>query len=108
MLKLGFLSITGCSFWNIFFPPRGGLGPKGCVGRTLMNLTITKLQFTICDGKYCMGDDWCNNHVIKKDYNFHFYQSFVTNILDKIFSSMIRARAETCQMLNFNFVYVQI
>jgi len=26
----------GCSFWNIFFPPRGGLGPKGCVGRTLM------------------------------------------------------------------------
>ena len=36
MLKLGFLSITGCSFWNIFFPPRGGLGPKGCVGRTLM------------------------------------------------------------------------
>ena len=41
MLKLGFLSITGCSFWNIFFPPRGGLGPKGCVGRTLMiNITI--------------------------------------------------------------------
>jgi len=36
MLKLGFLTITGCSFWNIFFPPRGGLGPKGCVGRTLM------------------------------------------------------------------------
>ena len=40
MLKLGFLTITGCSFWNIFFPPRGGLGPKGCVGRMLMILTL--------------------------------------------------------------------
>ena len=35
MLKLGFLTITGCFFWNIFFPPRvGGLGPKICVGHT--------------------------------------------------------------------------
>ena len=24
MLKLGFLTITGCSFWNIFFPSQGG------------------------------------------------------------------------------------
>ena len=23
MLKLGFLPIAGCSFWNIFFPSRG-------------------------------------------------------------------------------------
>ena len=36
MLKLSFLTITGCSFWNIFFPPMGGLGPKGCVGHTPM------------------------------------------------------------------------
>ena len=36
MLKLGFLTITGCSFWNIFFPTRGGLGPKGSVGLTPM------------------------------------------------------------------------
>ena len=46
MLKLGFLSITGCSFWNIFFPPRGGLGPKGCVGRTLM--------FIWCQVRFCL------------------------------------------------------
>ena len=40
MLKLGFLTITGCPFWNIFFPPRGGLGSKGCVGHTLMTLSL--------------------------------------------------------------------
>ena len=39
MLKFGFLTITGCSFCNIFFPPRGGLGPKGCVGCTPMELS---------------------------------------------------------------------
>ena len=44
MLKLGFITITGCSFWNIFIPPRGGLGPKGCVGHTLMMVTKQFLQ----------------------------------------------------------------
>ena len=28
MLKLGFLTITGCSFWNIFFLPGGALVQK--------------------------------------------------------------------------------
>ena len=41
MLKPGFLLIAGCFFWNIFFlSGRGGLGPKGCVGRTHMIETL--------------------------------------------------------------------
>ena len=28
MLKLGSITITGCSFWNVFFPPRGGIWSK--------------------------------------------------------------------------------
>ena len=50
-----------------------------------------------------MGDDWCKSHVIKNNRNFHFYQIFISYILIILFSSMTRARAETCQKCNCSF-----
>ena len=45
-----------------------------------------------------MGDNWCKSHVLKKDNpNFHFSKYLISKIILKSFSSMIRARAETCQ-----------
>ena len=64
----------------------------------IQNLIITRLPLTIWEGKYCMGDNWCKSHVLKKDNpNFHFSKYLISKIILKSFSSMIRARAETCQ-----------
>ena len=73
MLKLGFLTITDCSFWNIFFPPRGGLGPKGCVGRTHMGMFCSEH----CTGKL----DFFTSH-----FHYNLYLKWIISIISYILS----------------------
>ena len=52
MLKFGFLTITGCSFWKVF-PPRGALGQKAvqaiCLGFSDEHRIFCEKQLRICD-----------------------------------------------------------
>ena len=91
-------------FWNHSKMPfqdkcmRGYILEEIQTNHWIQNLIITRLPLTIWEGKYCMGDNWCKSHVLKKDNpNFHFSKYLISKIILKSFSSMIRARAETCQ-----------